>query len=773
MLTIKPKNISVHLGILWWALISCPLPFLGGQDVNRPQRIGSQNPTPATSRIRSWQQHLAMKQNTPFQSLEWQLVGPRMCGGRIESIACPPGNNSTIYAGAGSGGLWKTQNNGITWQSIFDDEPTQAIGDIAISTSNPNIVWVGTGEVLMARSSLAGLGVFKSEDAGKSWKHMGLSDTHHIGRVVIDPNDSNTVYVAAIGHRHSGNAQRGIFKTTNGGLTWEQCLFKGNHVSAIDLVIDPSNSKTIYATTWQRDLDGQDHYGNQSAIYKSMDSGQTWNRLANGLPKADRGSSGRIAIDISKSNPKVIYALFDNAVFENEKPRDILFRSSDAGATWKTINEQDLKTGWDWCEIRVSPENENLIYSIGQKSFLSHDGGTSFKEIGGTIVHLLPHDSRMLHLDTHSMWIDPENPNKVIFGNDGGLYLTFDRCKNWLHLNNLPIAECYAITFDSQTPYNILIGTQDNAALVGPKDEIPRDGFPDRWNHVYLDPWGGGDSYFTYRDPTDAATIYYEHQFGALRRKNMETGKTVNLKPKSPDGHALRFAWMTPFFPSSHDGSTLYYGANRVFKSNHRGNDWKAISPDLTTGPQTPNLRYKAITTLAESRIQKGLLYAGTDNGNLFKTTNDGKSWAAIDELLPRCNFTRVFPSFHDSKTLFVSQSGLATDDFTAYVFRSDDQGKTWKQISKGLPNARVNVVYEDPLCPDQVYVGSDLGVYVSLDGGESWNALGDNLPACSVHDLFVHPRERELVIGTHGRSVFLMKIGNLSEAVNPSSNSQ
>ncbi|MEE2641716.1 MAG: hypothetical protein VX768_13900 [Planctomycetota bacterium] len=718
--------------------------------------------TDARARWQSWKLHREMKEATPFSALNWQLVGPEMCGGRIESIACPANSPSTIYVGAGSGGLWKTVNNGISWQPLFDDQPTQAIGDVAVSQSNPQIVWVGTGEVLMARSSLAGMGVFKSQDGGNTWKAMGLADTHHIGRVLIHPQNPEIVYVAAIGHRHSGNENRGLFKTEDGGSSWKKCLYHGNNVSAIDIVMEPGDPQTLYVTTWQRDLKGQKHEGGQSAIYRSRDGGENWTRLGGGLPTS-QGSSGRIAIDVAPSEPRLVYALLDNAVFEKEKPRDLLFRSEDRGQHWTLVNEGDLKTGWDWCEIRVSPDNPRQIYSIGQKSFRSLDGGRSFEEIGGGIVHLHEHGSRMLHLDTHSMWIDPRNPDRVLFGNDGGLYLSYDRCRNWLHLNNLPIAECYAISHDRMEPYNILIGTQDNAALFGPHTHRPRLGEPDRWKHVYLDPWGGGDSYFTYRDPADRETIYYEHQFGALRRKNLRTGKTVGIRPRSPDDQPLRFAWMTPFFLSQFDEQTVYFAANRVFKSGNRGDDWQVISGDLAAGPDTPNLRYKAITTMAESKLKKGRLFAGTDNGNLFRTDDDGGNWIRIDAGLPRCNFRRVFPSPHAEKTLFVALSGLATDDFSAYLFRSDDLGKSWKSISNGLPNARMNVIREHPRQKDLLFAGSDLGVYVSVNGGSDWHSLSPGLPAASVHDLFVHPDTNELVIGTHGRSVFLADLDAVS----------
>ena len=714
----------------------------------------SQSTSPE-ARLASWKLHVNLTLSSEFRDLNWRSVGPRMQGGRIESIACPPGNTSVMYVGVGSGNLWKTVNNGITWKPIFEHESTGAIGDVAVSRSDPNIVWVGTGEVLMARSALSGMGVFKSTDAGRTWRNMGLNDTHHIGRVLIDPQDADVVYVAAIGHGSSTNEERGLFKTIDGGTTWNRSLYIDDRTSVIDMCMDPSDPDVLYATSWQRDSDGQDHNGPNSGIHKTENAGKTWRKLTGGLPQGD--SVGRIGIDVSVSNPSVVYALIDQG---NE---DGLYRSGDGGENWKQVNQERVQARWDWCEIRVSPDNENELYNIGQRSFVSRDGGATFKQIGGTIVHLLPHESRILHLDTHAMWIDPLNTDRIVFGNDGGLYFSYDRGENWLHVNNLPIAECYAVTYDMDQPYNIYTGTQDNAALFGPSDHVPEDGRPDAWKHVYLDRWGGGDSYFTYRDPTDRDTIYYEHQFGDLRRKSMSTGDTKSIKPRIPrDQTPLRFAWMTPFFPSAHKPATLYYGANRVFKSTNRGDDWAVISPDLAEGEDTPNLRYKAITTMAESQMQQGLLYAGTDNGNLFVTRDDGRLWHGISEKLPRHNFTRVIASPHNEETVFATQTGMAIDDYSPYVFRSDDQGLTWKSISSGLPLEPVNVIHEDPHVKNLLYLGTDLGVYVSINGGTTWQSLCNNLPTTAVHDLFVHPRENDLVIGTHGRSVFVLDVSTI-----------
>lgn len=711
--------------------------------------------TSAQQRWESWRHHLQLQQESPHRDLQWRAIGPRCQGGRIESIACPAENTSVMYVGVGSGGLWKTVNNGITWKPIFQDQPTCAIGDVAVAKTDANTVWVGTGEVLMARSALAGMGVFKSTDAGATWTNMGLRDTHHIGRVLIDPNNSDVVYVAAIGHRSTANEQRGLFKTEDGGETWNKVLFINDRTSVIDIAFDPGDSKTVYATAWQRDPDGKQNRGPQSGVYKTTDAGKHWRKLAGGLP--DGEGIGRIGIDVAASNTDVVYALVDQG------DEDGLYRSADGGESWRRVNRDPVQARWDWCEIRVSPDNENELYNIGQRSFVSRDGGATFERIGGTIMRLLPHPSRILHLDTHAMWIDPHNTDHIVFGNDGGLFVSYDRTKNWLHLNNLPIAEVYSVTCDMDEPYNVYIGTQDNAALFGPSDHDPQDGAPEAWRHVYVDRWGGGDSYFTYRDPTDRNTIYYEHQFGDLRRKSMDTGRTKSIRPRPPAGEPpLRFAWMTPYFPSVHDLRTLYCGANRVFRSSDRGDHWSVISPDLTAGERPRNTRYVAITALAESPRKQGLLYAGTDTGNLHVSTDDGKRWDAIHAGLPRYAVTRVTPSMHATDTVYVTLSGLGDDDFSPYVFKSTDMGATWTSISKGLPLETVHVIREDPVAKDRLYLGTDLGVYTSPDGGTTWHSLCNNLPTASVQDLYVHPRERELVAGTHGLSVFVLDVSSL-----------
>lgn len=714
----------------------------------------------------SWQQHLKLKRESSFKHMLWRPVGPRKQGGRIESIAVPPGATSTIYAGVGSGNLWKTVNNGTTWTPIFEQESSFSIGDVAVAPSNHDIVWVGTGEELMARSSYAGTGVFKSTDAGKTWENMGLEDTHHIGQILIDPRDADIVYVAAIGHLYSDNEQRGVFKTTDGGRNWERVLHIDSKTGAIDLVMDPGDSKTLYTTTWQHERKAWGHlaYGSGSGIYKSTDAGSSWRRLTMGLPSGK--SVGRIAIDVAPSDPRILYALADI-----QDGNDALYRSSDRGESWIQVNQDRVRAGYDFCIVRVSPNNPEVLYLPGQSCYVSRDGGKTIQKIAGTLVHLLPHGSKTLHLDAHAFWIDPLNPDHIILGNDGGLHISYDGCESWLHVNNLPIGEFYAVWADDATPYNIFGGTQDNAALFGPSDHQLADDASDPWQHIYLDHWGGGDSYFTYPDPKDPNTIYYEHQFGDIRRKNMQTGESVGIRPRPASivggenaelQTRLRFNWMTPFFLSRYDSRAVYYGANKLFKSLDRGDSWSAISPDLSTQPgpeKQGNVPYGTITTLSESPISPGLLYAGTDDGELHVTQDDGRSWTRINDQLPSKWVSRVVASGHDRATVYVTFTGYREDDFTSYVYRSTDYGKNWTSIVANLPAEPVNVIREDPTRPGLLYLGTDLGAYVSLDYGESWQSLSEGLPTAAVSDLFLHARESELIASTHGRSIHILDV--------------
>jgi len=737
--------------LIWFLSIS-----LLNVNVSWAQHAGDDShngPTDQVRRMKSWEHHIKLKNESIFRDLKWRAVGPKFQGGRIESIACPAGYTSTIYVGVGSGNVWKTVNNGTTWEAIFEHESTFTIGDIEVSKSNPEVVWVGTGENLMARSSFAGTGVFKSIDGGKTWQDMGLHDTHHIGRVVIHPDDPDIVYVAAIGHQYSFNEERGLFKTTDGGETWDKILYTSDEVGVVDVAMDPSDNQILYASTWRANRKAWNFVGRgeECGIYKTTDGGETWKRLTDGFPVGER--VGRIGLDISPSNPNVVYAIIANQ-------RDV-YRSDDKGLSWKKVNEKRVRSAFG--DIKISPDDENEIYVLGTRLLHSRDGGKTFSEVSEKVVHLYHHGHTGLHLDHHDLWIDPLNADRLLLGTDGGFYISYDRSETWLHINNLPIAEFYAISADMASPYNIYGGTQDDAALFGPSTYDLEKGGEDPWKHVYIDPWGGGDSYFTLVDPTDPDTIYYEQQFGSLKRKNMKDGSTKYIKPRAKKGEPrLRCNWMTPFIISHHNPITLYYGANKLFKSINRGDSWTCISGDLTTNPgpeRRGNVPYGTITSISESALKPGLIYVGTDDGNVQVTRNDGFSWAKINTGLDDKWVSRVVASQHELGTVYVCLTGYREDDFEKYLYMSTDYGKTWRSIAGNLPCESINVIREDHRDKDILYVGTDLGIYASLDRGKKWYSLCSNLPTCAVHDIAVHPRENELAIGTHGRSAFVLDV--------------
>ncbi len=732
------------------------------------------------ARMKSWEQHLNLKTESPYKDLKWRVAGPEFMSGRIETIACHPENPFTIYVGVGSGNLWKTVNHGTTWEPIFDDQPVFAMGCVAIAPSDPDVLWVGTGEVLMARSSYAGLGVFKSEDAGKTWQNMGLKGTYHVPRIVIDPENPEIVYVAALGRNYSYNKERGVYKTTDGGKNWENVLYISEKIGVVELVMDPSDILTLYAVTWERDRKAWNNVisGKGSGIYKTTDGGKNWKRLSNGIPIHDQ--VGRFGLAIAPTNPNVLYAILDNQKPDPTQRRGTvggeLFRSDNKGENWVKTHTGPFPTGigYDFCLVRVSPDNENEVFVPGWKLLHSKDAGKTFEFTGDTVVHILSHDIRVMHLDMHELWIDPRNPDRLLLGNDGGFYCSWDRGKTWLHYNNFPIGEFYAVSVDNADHYNIYGGTQDDAALYGPgnhnvEDRLTKFGVEDPWKHVYVDRWGGGDSYFTELDPTNPQVIYYEHQFGALCRKNMETGETKSIQPRAKEGEeSYRYNWMTPFVISRHDPSTIYYGAHRMFKSTDRGDHWECISPDLTTDPgaeRQGNVPFGTITSISESSLAQGVLYVGTDDGNIQITKDDGKTWKQLNNNnLPEKWVSRVRASRYDINTVYVTFTGYRDDDFQTYIYMSTNGGKTWKSIAGNLPPEPVNVIVEDPRDPDILYVGTDLSAYVTLNRGEDWISLSNHLPTCAVYDLAVQDRELDLVAGTHGRSVFVLDIEDIGK---------
>ncbi len=743
----------------------------------------SAQPTEADARLRAWEHHRLLDGESPFRDLEWRAVGPMQAGARVEAIAVPPGDHGTVYVGVGSGNLWKTENNGLSWTPIFEKESTFSIGDVAISASDPDLVWVGTGETQPRHSgySYSGTGVFKSNDGGESWENMGLHDSHHVGKVLIHPEDPDVVYVAALGHFWSPNQQRGVFRTQDGGQTWEQVLFVSDRTGVVDLVMDPSDPEVLLASGWQAVSGTQDEAGPESGIFRSADGGDHWEKVWRGLPD---GPLGRIGLDFAPSASGAAYAFVDNWSPSPVEDREItggeVYRSDDHGVTWRKVNQEDLYEvfgvyGWKFTDIRVSPASDDDLFILGNRAYRSVDGGKTFERIGERIARL--HDTRgeIMHLDHHEIWIDPLNPDRVLLGNDGGLFQSWDRGESWLHHNNIPAAEFYSISLDDSVPYRIFGGTQDNAALYGPSNLSLDQVVLDPWENVYLDQWTGGDSFDTYLDPTDPSFVYYEHQHGAMRRMDIAqdsvlTGAAENIRPtlgsrRSREGgeprEEWRSGWYTPFILSHHDPHTLFVGGNRVLKSSNRGDDWIPISPDLSDTPEGPRgvVPFGTITVIAESKLAEGLLYAGTEGGSVWITRDGGGSWHRAGTGLPRKWVSRVVASEHEVGRVFVSHTGYREDDFGSYLFRSEDFGGSWWSIAGNLPFESINVIQEDPDLPDVLYVGTDLGVFVSGDGGQVWYSLSAGLPSTPVHDLDIHPRDGELVIGTHGRSAFVLDL--------------
>ena len=744
------------------AMLVVGAPVIGQENLPAPG-----DATPAAERQTSWRQHVEMRDGAPFAGLPWRAVGPRFQGGRVEAIEVDPRDHATMYVGAGAGNLWKTDNAGTTWKPIFEHEGTFSIGDVTLAPSNPDIVWLGTGEVLMARSSYAGFGVYRSDDAGATWEHKGLADTHHIARVLVHPQDPDTVWVAAVGRLFSPSLERGVFKTTDGGDTWRRVLFEDEFTGAIELVLDPRDPDVLYAALWQHSRRAWGHTaaGPGSGLFKSTDGGENWVALDNGFPNDQY--VGRIGLAIAPSQPDTLYALLDNhsPVEPDEEgrrpPRGQVYRSDDAGASWRLASERNIPAGYDFCLIRVLPDDPERVIVPGQLVWDSRDGGRTFAERGGEIVHLLEHGATVLHLDQHEMWINPDDADHWILGNDGGVYVSYDQGENWLHLNNLPLAEFYAINVDMAQPYQIFGGTQDDAALFGPSNVAIKDGPRDPWQHVYIDRWGGGDSYFTLPHPVEPHIIFYEHQFGALRRKDMRDGTKVDITPR-PEDFELRTNWMTPFFISSYDPDTIYYAGQVLFRSRDRGDTWEAVSPDLTTQPgpdRQGNVPFGTLTTLSESTVDSAVFWAGSDDGLVHVSTDGLETWTEVAADLPDKWVSRVVASKFESRRAYVAFTGYRDDDFRPYLFATDDFGASWRSIAGGLPLEPINVIREDPTDEDILYVGTDLGVYVSLDRGSSWQGLMGDLPTTPVYDLRVHPRDPELVAGTHGRGAFVLDL--------------
>jgi photosystem II stability/assembly factor-like uncharacterized protein len=709
--------------------------------------------------------------------LPWRSIGPAVTSGRVIDFAVPEGPKPQIgdrlgelfYVASASGGVWKTTNGGTTWEAIFDHEGSASIGDIAVAPSNANILWVGTGEANNQRSSSWGDGVYKSENGGKTWTNMGLRKSEHIGRVIVHPTNPDIVFVAAAGPLWGAGGDRGLFRTTDGGVTWKNVKNIDTHAGFTDVIFDPTNPDVIYAASFQRERRPYSYVGGGpgSAIWKSTNGGNSWARLAEGLPKGD---VGRIGLDVSRSSPNVVYATIETKVTGTGASRGnteaSVYRSDDYGASW-----QKMGTGfsypWYMGQIRVDPTSADRVYFMGVPLQVSTDGGRTFRNT-----------ATAAHVDHHAMWIDPTDPDHIIIGCDGGVYISHDRGRTVDFVPNLPIAQYYAIATDMRQPYYYVYGgLQDNSSWGGPSQTRNRQGITNAdWIRTT-----GGDGFYAQIDPTDPNTVYGESQGGDIVRYDVRTGEQKTIKPVPEFGaKPYRWNWSSPMLISPYDHNTLYFGANYLFRSNNRGDAWTRLGPDLTRQRNRDSLPvmgkiwprdaiarhqgtadYGNISTIDESPIKRGLLYVGTDDGVISISRDGGATWNRITKFpgVPDETYvSRVVASRFDEATVYATLDNHRNNDFKPYVVKSTDYGAHWTSINGNLPkNGSVHVIREDIAEPSLLFVGTEFGVFYSAARGSSWTQLKYNIPTVAVHDIVIHPRERDLVIGTHGRGIYII----------------
>lgn len=735
-------------------------------------------------RLDLFEKHLALIEKSEHSDLHWQFLGPTNISGRVTDVEAvrPKGKSYTIWVATASGGVWKTENEGITWKSTFDEQVTTDIGDLAIDPNNSDVVWVGTGEANIFRSSMAGCGIYKTTDGGDTWKNMGLESTNTIGRIVIHPGNPDIVYVAASGNEWTTNADRGVYKTTDGGRSWTKILYVDEMTGANDLVMDPTDPNTLYACTWQRtrnkwnDPRTYDAYSG-SGIWKTTDGGKNWKQINQGLPIPDQ--RGRIGIDISLSNPNILYILLDNyEVAREAKKGDLdsynrqksdvikgaaIYKTGNKGESWELMSGKgQMKKymeghsgtyGWVFSQIRVDPQDENKIYTLGLFLNTSADGGKTFER-----------ESR-IHMDHHALWIDPENSDYLLSGNDGGVYVSYDAGDNWKHFVEIPVIQFYNVGYDMGDPFKVYGSIQDHFSYSG---EVNISFGRDRIQPVSWDRAPGGEGSTHAVDPRDPNLVYSCGFYGSLSRTDLRKGwnRGKDILPKMDEGELpLRGQWLAPFLLSPHNPDIIYHAMQYVFRSRDMGNTWEQISPDLTYNDinKIGDISYQTIFALSESPLKFGLLYAGTDDGRLHVTKNGGEDWTEILDGLPKNKWiSRVVASQHELGRVYMTQNGKRDDDFQVYIWTSENYGETWTDISGNIPLGPINVIREDLRNPDILYVGTDIGVYISKNRGQSWEVLGD-LPSTYVHDLVIHPRDNMMIIATHGRGMFALDLDPVS----------
>jgi len=695
------------------------------------------------------------------EGLKWRSVGPAFTSGRISDIAVNPENPFEYYIATSSGGVWKTINSGVTYTSIFDNEGSYSIGCVAIDPNNHNVVWVGTGENNNQRSVAYGDGIYKSIDGGKSWKNMGLQTSEHIGKIIIHPEDSNVVYVAAIGPLWNKGGERGLYKTEDGGKTWKAMLTVDEHTGVNDVVMDPRDPAVLYASTYQRRRHVFTYVGGGpgSGMHKSTDGGVTWAKINKGLPTTELG---RIGLSISPANPELIYAIVEAA-----DKKGGFFVSTNRGASWE--QRGDHKTSGNYYqEIIADPVDENTIYSMDTWMSVSHDGGKTFMKVGEVYKHV----------DNHSMWINPINNKHWLVGCDGGIYETFDAAKTWDFKENLPVTQFYKVAIDNDTPfYNIYGGTQDNFSIGGPSRVLTDHG-------ITNEDWfitNGGDGFESQVDPKNPDIVYAQSQYGFLVRYDRKSGEIVGIQPREKqDEDAYRFNWDSPLVVSKHASGRIYFAANKLFRSNDYGNSWDVISADLTQQIDRNKLKvydrivsidavakngstslYGSIVALSESPLDENFIAVGTDDGLVQITENGGTTWRKVNAIqgAPRQSYVNsVYLSKHDANVMYVAFNHHKYGDFKPYIYKSNDKGKTWTAISSNLPKkGSVYSIEEDHIDSDLLFCGTEYGVFFSPNKGQRWKRLKAGLPTIAVRDIAIQERENDLVLGTFGRGFYVL----------------
>ena len=792
--------------------------------------FGQPTPTPASEVEKGIQMKQQEAETSIVKNLKFESIGPTIMSGRVVDLAVNPDNPVEFYVGYASGGVWHTRNNGTSFEPVLDTSPTQNVGSLAVDWKN-NVIWVGTGEVNSSRSSYAGIGLLRSLDGGKNWENMGLKDAHHISKIILNPKNPNEILVSAVGHLYSANSERGVYKSTDGGVSWKRTLFVNDQTGIIEMDADPDNFNLVYATAWDKDRKAWNFRGNGdgSGIYKSTDAGDSWTKVStenSGFPTGE--GVGRIGIAVVDAN--TVYAIYDSQfrrekekkdedkqgiltkedfktmgvteflALDNNRLKDFLrqngfqekyrpenvknmvksgtvkpidlskyledantmlfdtpvvgaevYKSTDGGLSWKKTHEGYLdgiyySYGYYFGKIHVDPSNGEKIYIYGVPILKSGDGGKTFTSIAAENVHS----------DHHALWINPKMPGHLINGNDGGVNITYDDGATWIKNNAPAVGQFYTVNVDNEKPYNVYGGLQDNGVWKGAHNSDMDFGWHQRGEYPYKFIMGG-DGMQVQIDSRNTDIVYTGFQFGNYYRLDLSKDEQTYIQPKHELGETpYRFNWQTPILLSSHNQDILYLGGNKLMRSMNQGNAWEPISGDLTKGGKPGNVAYGTLTSISESPFQFGLIYAGSDDGLVHVTRNGGGNWTNISNAFPADLWvSRVIASRHKKERAYVTLNGYRWDDFAPYVYVSENYGQSWKPISNNLPASAVNVIKEDPENENLLYLGTDNGAWVSFDRGNSWQVFAEGLPNVAVHDLVVQEREKDLILGTHGRSFY------------------